>query len=30
MFSKKKAASIQHTKLATLIAHDVRLTGDLE
>ena len=30
MFSKKKATSIQHTKLATLIAHDVRITGDLE
>jgi cytoskeletal protein CcmA (bactofilin family) len=30
MFSKKKAAGIQQTKLATLIAHDVRITGDLE
>jgi cytoskeletal protein CcmA (bactofilin family) len=30
MFSKKKAASIKHTKLATLIAHDVRMSGDLE
>jgi cytoskeletal protein CcmA (bactofilin family) len=30
MFSKKKTTSIQHTKLATLIAHDVRITGDLE
>jgi cytoskeletal protein CcmA (bactofilin family) len=30
MFSKKKAASIQRTKLATLVAHDVQLTGDLE
>ncbi|MEW6341099.1 MAG: polymer-forming cytoskeletal protein [Pseudomonadota bacterium] len=28
--NKKKSASIQHTKLATLIAHDVRMTGDLE
>src|SRR3984957_18986465 len=30
MFSKKKTTSIQHTKLATLIAHDVSITGDLE
>src|ERR1700685_3091990 len=30
MFSKKKTTSIQHTKLATLIAHDVRITADLE
>jgi cytoskeletal protein CcmA (bactofilin family) len=30
MFSKKKAAGIQQTKLATLIAHDVRITGDLQ
>ncbi|MGF6645520.1 MULTISPECIES: bactofilin family protein [Paraburkholderia] len=30
MFSKKKPTSIQHTKLATLIAHDVCITGDLE
>lgn len=30
MFSKKKTVGIQHTKLATLIAHDVRITGDLE
>ncbi|MFL9885475.1 polymer-forming cytoskeletal protein [Paraburkholderia agricolaris] len=29
MFSKKKHAGIQQTKLATLIAHDVRITGDL-
>jgi cytoskeletal protein CcmA (bactofilin family) len=28
MFSKKKAAGIQQTKLATLIAHDVRIAGD--
>jgi cytoskeletal protein CcmA (bactofilin family) len=30
MFSKKKAAGIQQTKLATLIAHDVRIVGDLQ
>jgi cytoskeletal protein CcmA (bactofilin family) len=30
MFNKKKSASIQHAKLATLIAHDVRISGDLE
>jgi cytoskeletal protein CcmA (bactofilin family) len=30
MFSKKKPTSIQQTKLATLIAHDVCITGDLE
>jgi cytoskeletal protein CcmA (bactofilin family) len=30
MFKKKKAAGIQQTKLATLIAHDVRITGDLQ
>lgn len=30
MFSKKKAAGIQQTKLATLIAHDVRIAGDLQ
>ena len=30
MFSKKKVASIKQTKLATLIAHDVRITGDLQ
>src|ERR1700751_266803 len=29
MFSKKKSAGIQRTKLATLIGHDVRITGDL-
>jgi cytoskeletal protein CcmA (bactofilin family) len=29
MFSKKKTAGIRQTKLATLIAHDVRITGDL-
>ncbi|MFM0055066.1 polymer-forming cytoskeletal protein [Paraburkholderia phytofirmans] len=30
MFNKKKTAGIQQTKLATLIAHDVRITGDLQ
>ncbi|WP_027801912.1 bactofilin family protein [Paraburkholderia dilworthii] len=30
MFSKKKAAGIKQTKLATLIAHDVRITGNLQ
>jgi cytoskeletal protein CcmA (bactofilin family) len=30
MFSKKKSAGIEQTKLATLIAHDVRITGDLQ
>jgi len=30
MFKKKKNAGIQHTKLATLIAPDVRITGDLQ
>lgn len=30
MFSKKKNAGIEQTKLATLIAHDVRITGDLQ
>ncbi|MGA7776912.1 MAG: polymer-forming cytoskeletal protein [Paraburkholderia sp.] len=30
MFNKKKAASIRNTTLATLIAHDVRITGDFE
>jgi cytoskeletal protein CcmA (bactofilin family) len=30
MFSKKKVTGIQRTKLATLIAHDVRVTGDLQ
>jgi cytoskeletal protein CcmA (bactofilin family) len=30
MFSKKKRAGIEQTKLATLIAHDVRITGDLQ
>ncbi|ASW02824.1 bactofilin family protein [Paraburkholderia aromaticivorans] len=29
MFNKKKSAGIKQTKLATLIAHDVRITGDL-
>ncbi|WP_144148602.1 polymer-forming cytoskeletal protein [Paraburkholderia sp. BCC1884] len=29
MFSRKKTAGIRQTKLATLIAHDVRITGDL-
>ncbi|MFM0670277.1 bactofilin family protein [Paraburkholderia sediminicola] len=30
MFKKKKTAGIQQTKLATLVAHDVRITGDLQ
>lgn len=30
MFGKKKSAGIRQAKFATLIAHDVRLTGDLE
>lgn len=30
MFNKKKTAGIQQTKLATLIAPDVRITGDLQ
>jgi cytoskeletal protein CcmA (bactofilin family) len=30
MFSKKKSAGIRQARLATLIAHDVRVTGDLE
>ncbi len=30
MFGKKKTTSVQQTKLATLVAHDVRITGDLE
>ena len=30
MFSKKKTPGIQQAKLATLIAHDVHLKGDLE
>jgi cytoskeletal protein CcmA (bactofilin family) len=30
MFKKKKTAGIQRTKLATLVAHDVRITGDLQ
>jgi len=30
MFNKKKTAGIQQTKLATLIAHDVRITGNLQ
>ena len=30
MFNKKKPAGIQQTKLATLIAPDVRITGDLQ
>jgi cytoskeletal protein CcmA (bactofilin family) len=30
MFRKTKPGVIQHTKLATLVAHDVRITGDLE
>ncbi|WP_345814942.1 polymer-forming cytoskeletal protein [Paraburkholderia sp. PREW-6R] len=30
MFSKKKSPGIQQTKLATLIAHDVRIVGDLQ
>jgi cytoskeletal protein CcmA (bactofilin family) len=30
MFKKKKTEGVQQTKLATLIAHDVRLTGDLQ
>jgi cytoskeletal protein CcmA (bactofilin family) len=29
MFSRKKSPGIQQTKLATLIAHDVRINGDL-
>ncbi|CAB3674695.1 bactofilin family protein [Paraburkholderia rhynchosiae] len=30
MFNKKKGAGIRQAKLATLIAHDVRITGDLQ
>ncbi|WP_118180332.1 bactofilin family protein [Paraburkholderia phosphatilytica] len=30
MFRKTKPGVIQQTKLATLVAHDVRITGDLE
>ncbi|WJF92119.1 polymer-forming cytoskeletal protein [Paraburkholderia bonniea] len=30
MFSKKKQTGIHQTKIATLIAHDVQLRGDLE
>jgi cytoskeletal protein CcmA (bactofilin family) len=30
MFSKKKTPGVTQSKLATLIAHDVYLTGDLE
>ncbi|MEC5408204.1 polymer-forming cytoskeletal protein [Paraburkholderia sp. MPAMCS5] len=30
MFSKKKAPGIRQARLATLIAHDVRITGDLQ
>lgn len=30
MFAKKKSPGIQQAKLATLIAHDVHLKGDLE
>ena len=30
MFGKKKPAGIRQAKFATLIAHDVRITGDLE
>ncbi|MDE1182281.1 polymer-forming cytoskeletal protein [Paraburkholderia sp.] len=30
MFSKKKPTGVQHTRLATLIAHDVRIAGDIE
>jgi cytoskeletal protein CcmA (bactofilin family) len=30
MFNKKKVEGVQQTKLATLIAHDVRITGDLQ
>jgi cytoskeletal protein CcmA (bactofilin family) len=30
MFSKKKSTGIEQTKLATLIAQDVRITGDLQ
>ncbi|MPW20982.1 polymer-forming cytoskeletal protein [Paraburkholderia sp. CNPSo 3157] len=30
MFSKKKSPGVTQSKLATLIAHDVYLTGDLE
>jgi cytoskeletal protein CcmA (bactofilin family) len=30
MFSKKKSAGIEQTKLATLIAQDVRIIGDLQ
>jgi cytoskeletal protein CcmA (bactofilin family) len=29
MFNRKKPEGVQQTKLATLIAHDVRITGDL-
>lgn len=30
MFSKKNPTGVRQTKLATLIAHDVRITGDLQ
>ncbi|MGF6573105.1 protein CcmA, bactofilin family [Paraburkholderia fungorum] len=30
MFSKKKPVGVQQTKLATLIANDVRIAGDLQ
>jgi cytoskeletal protein CcmA (bactofilin family) len=30
MFSKKKSPGVSQNKLATLIAHDVHITGDLE
>lgn len=30
MFTKKKSAGVSHAKLATLIAHDVHIKGDLE
>lgn len=30
MFSKKKTVGVRRTKLATLIAHDVRIAGDLQ
>lgn len=30
MFNKKKTVGIKQARLATLIAHDVRITGDLQ